>query len=94
MQQMDNMNRRRTAPKGGVRAMPRVSPNFRRSDLQRAIRGAREEGLAIDRIEVSQDGGFTLHPKLEIANVEDTEAEDWITKHKSKTGTKRHANKR
>ena len=53
-----------------------------------------EEGLAINRIEVNQDGGFTLHPKLEIANVEDTEAEDWITKHKSKTGTKRHANKR
>ena len=42
--------------------MPRVPPNFRRSDLQRAIRGAREEGFAIERIEVAKDGGFTLHP--------------------------------
>jgi hypothetical protein len=77
--------------------MPRVPPNFRRSDLQRAIRGAREEGLNIHRIEVGKDGGFTLHPKLEKSIEEpreDTEAEDWITKHKSKTGTKRHANKR
>ena len=39
--------------------MPRVPPNFRRSDLQRAIRGAREEGLDIDRIEVAKDGGFS-----------------------------------
>jgi hypothetical protein len=78
----------------------RKPPNFRRSDLQRAIRGAREEGVNIDHIEINKDGGF----KLVITNVEDaakqawrredTEAEDWITKHKSKTGTKRHANKR
>jgi hypothetical protein len=77
--------------------VPRTPPNFRRSDLQRAIRGAREEGLEIDRIEVNQAGGFTLHPKLESANVEDTEAEDWITKQKSKSknqATKHHANKR
>ena len=57
--------------------MPRKPPNFRRSDLQRAIRGAREEGLAVDRIEVNQDGGFTLHPKLVIANVEDAAKQDW-----------------
>ena len=64
--------------------MPRVPPNFRRSDLQRAIRGAREEGLDIERIEVAKDGGFTLHPKLDEQQQnqrEDTEAEDWITKH-------------
>jgi hypothetical protein len=57
--------------------MPRVPPNFRRSDLQRAIRGAREEGFAIDRIEVAKDGGFTLHPKREIANVEDAAKQAW-----------------
>jgi len=57
--------------------MPRVPPNFRRSDLQRAIRGAREEGLAIDRIEVNQDGGFTLHPKLDIASGEDAARQQW-----------------
>jgi hypothetical protein len=57
--------------------MPRVPVNFRRSDLQRAIRGAREEGLAIDRIEVNQDGGFTLHPKLEITTVEDAAKQAW-----------------
>jgi hypothetical protein len=57
--------------------MPRVPPNFRRSDLQRAIRGAREEGFAIERIEVAKDGGFTLHPKLEIANVEDAAKQAW-----------------
>ena len=43
--------------------MPRVPPNFRRSDLQRAIRGAREEGLDIERVEVAKDGGFTIHPQ-------------------------------
>lgn len=80
--------------------MPRVPVNFRRSDLQRAIRGAREEGVNIESIEVAKDGGF----KLVITNVEDAakqqwrredaEVEDWVTKHKAKTGTKRHANKR
>jgi hypothetical protein len=80
--------------------MPRVPPNFRRSDLQRAIRGAREEGLNIEHVEVAKDGGF----KLVITSVEDAakqkwrrendEAEDWITKQKSKTGTKPNANKR
>jgi hypothetical protein len=68
--------------------MPRVPPNFRRSDLQRAIRGAREEKLDIDHIELAKDGGF----KLVITNVEDAakqrwrcednEVEDWITKQK------------
>jgi hypothetical protein len=72
--------------------VPRKPPNFRRSDLQRAIRSAREEGLGIARVEVAKDGGF----KLVITNVEDaakqqwrrenTEVEDWITKQKSKTG--------
>jgi hypothetical protein len=80
--------------KGRNLRVPHRPVNFRRSDLQRAIRGAREAGLDIDRIEVNPNGGFSIHPKLEIANVEDTEAEDWITKYKSKTGTKRHADKR
>jgi hypothetical protein len=70
--------------------MPRKPPNFRRSDLQRAIRAAREENLPLDRIEVAKDGGF----KLIIDNIEDaakqrwrredTEAENWITKHANK----------
>ena len=37
--------------------MPRKPVNFRRSDLQRAIRAAREEGLAFDRIEVDPKTG-------------------------------------
>jgi hypothetical protein len=58
--------------------MPRVQPNFRRSDLQRAIRGAREEGLDIARVEVGKDGGFTIHAsKLEIANVKDAAKQAW-----------------
>ena len=80
--------------------MPRVQPNFRRSDLQRAIRGAREEGLDIEHVEVAKDGGFKLpSPNVEDAakqkwQRENDDVEDWITKQKSKTGTKRHANKR
>jgi hypothetical protein len=74
--------------------MPRVPPNFRRSDLERALKGVRQAGLDIESVEVAKDGGFTIHPKLEIGNAAATEVEDWITKHKSKTGTKRHANKR
>jgi hypothetical protein len=59
--------------------MPRAPPNFRRSDFQRAIRGAREEGLDIERIEVAKDGGFTLHPKpkLEITNEADAARQRW-----------------
>jgi integrase len=67
--------------------MPRKPPNFRRSDLQRAIVGVREEGLDIERVEVAKDGGF----KLVITNVEDaakqqwrredTEVEKWVSKH-------------
>ena len=52
--------------------MPRKPPNFRRSDLQRAIRAAREEGLSFDRIEIAKDGGFVIHTggKLEITDQE------------------------
>jgi hypothetical protein len=58
--------------------MPRVPPNFRRSDLQRSIRGVREEGLAIERIEVAKDGGFVIHTgKLEITNSEDAAKQAW-----------------
>jgi hypothetical protein len=58
--------------------MPRKPPNFRRSDLQRAIRAAREEGLPFDRIEVAKDGGFVIHTgKLEITNVEDAAKQEW-----------------
>ncbi len=53
--------------------MPRVPPNFRRSDLQRSIRGVRGEGLDLERIVVAKDGGFTIFTsKLEITNGEDT----------------------
>ena len=64
--------------RGGL-GVPRKPPNFRRSDFQRAIRGAREEGLDIERIQVAKDGGFTLHPKpkLEITNVEDAAKQQW-----------------
>jgi hypothetical protein len=58
--------------------MPRVPPNFRRSDLQRTIRGLREEGLDIERVEVGKDGGFVIHTgKLEITNIEDAAKQAW-----------------
>jgi hypothetical protein len=59
--------------------MPRKPPNFRRSDLQRAIVGAREEGLDVGRIEVRKDGGFVIHTggKLEITNAEDAGKQVW-----------------
>jgi hypothetical protein len=58
--------------------MPRKPPNFRRSDLQRAIVGVREEGLGIERIEVAKDGGFVIHAgKLEITNIEDAARQQW-----------------
>jgi hypothetical protein len=69
--------------------VPRKPPNFRRSDLQRAIRSARAEGLDIERVEIGKDGGF----KLVITNIEDaakqqwrrenTEVESWIGKHRA-----------
>jgi hypothetical protein len=91
-----------TPHKGGFR-VPHKPPNFRRSDLQRAIRGALEEGLDIGRVEVGKDGGFKLvitdqeSAAKQQWRREDTEVEDWITKQKSKTGVtnqKHHANKR
>ena len=59
--------------------MPRKPPNFRRSDLQRAIRGAREEGLDIERIEVRKDGGFVIYTggKLEITDQEAAARQAW-----------------
>ena len=58
--------------------MPRVPPNFRRSDLQRAIHGTREAGLDVERIEVAKDGGFVIHTgKLEITNQEDAARQAW-----------------
>lgn len=72
--------------------MPRVPPNFRRTELTRALRAARDAGVPIERIEVGKDGGF----KLVIDNLDDAakqkwrrendEAEDWITKQKPKKG--------
>jgi hypothetical protein len=59
-------------------AMPRVPPNFRRSDLQRAIRAARDAGVPVERIEVGKDGGFALHTgKLVIDNVENAAKQQW-----------------
>jgi hypothetical protein len=66
--------------------VPHKPVNFKRSDLQRAIRALREEGISVDRVEFMNDGGFAIHPKLEIANVEareNTEVEGWIGKHRA-----------
>jgi hypothetical protein len=58
--------------------MPHRPVNFRQTDLQRAIRGAREEGLDIARVEVAKDGGFVIHTgKLEITTVEDAAKQAW-----------------
>jgi hypothetical protein len=58
--------------------MPRVPPNFRRSDLQRAIRALQEAGVPFEGIEVAKDGGFVIHTgKLEITNVEDAARQQW-----------------
>jgi hypothetical protein len=59
--------------------MPRKPPNFRRSDLQRAIVGVREEGLDVKRIEVGKDGGFVIHTsgKLEIIDQEAAAKQAW-----------------
>ena len=81
--------------------MPRVLPNFRRSDMQRAIKGVREEGLDIERIVVAKDGGFTIHTgKLDITNVEDAAKQAWHrateelqTKPKTKTAKAKKSSK-
>jgi hypothetical protein len=64
-------------PSQGEDLVPHKPVNFRRSDLQRALRGAREEGLDIERVEVAKDGGFTLYPKLVITTVEDAAKQAW-----------------
>ena len=58
--------------------MPRKPVNFKRSDLQRAIRAAREENLPLDRIEIDKRGHIIMHAtKLVIDNVEDTAKQAW-----------------
>jgi hypothetical protein len=59
--------------------MPRVPPNFRRSDLQRAVRGLREAGVAVERVEIAKDGGFVLHTgKMEITTEADAAKQQWL----------------
>jgi hypothetical protein len=75
--------------------MPRKPPNFRRSDLQRAIRGAREEGLDIARVEVAKDGGFVIYTgKVEITNVEDAAKQAWQRATEDLTASKQQERKR
>jgi transcription initiation factor IIE alpha subunit len=74
--------------------MPRKPPNFRQTDLQRAVRSLREEGVAVERVEIGKTGGFILHTsKLKIDNVEDAARQQWTrateelkTKPKPKAG--------
>jgi hypothetical protein len=45
---------------------------FRETEMARAIRAARKEGLPVERVEITNDGVVILHTgKLEITNVED-----------------------
>jgi hypothetical protein len=58
--------------------MPRVPPNFRRSDLQRAIRALREAGVPFEGVEVAKDGGFVIRTgKLEITTEADAARQQW-----------------
>jgi hypothetical protein len=58
--------------------MPHQPVNFKRSDLQRAIRAAREENLPLDRIEIDKRGHIIIYAsKLEITTVEDAAKQAW-----------------
>lgn len=52
--------------------MPHKPVKFRKTEMARALRAAREEGLPVERVEITNDGVIILHTgKLEITTVED-----------------------
>ena len=58
--------------------MPHQPVKFRKTEMRRALKAAREAGMAIERIEVTNDGVVILHTgKLEIASVEDAAKQAW-----------------
>ena len=58
--------------------MPHKPVKFRKTEMARALRAAREEGLPVERVEITNDGVIILHTgKLEITTVEDAARQAW-----------------
>jgi hypothetical protein len=58
--------------------MPHKPVKFRETEMARAIRAARKEGLPVERVEITNDGVVILHTgKVEIANIEDAARQQW-----------------
>jgi hypothetical protein len=59
--------------------MPRQPVNFKRSDLQRAIRAAREENLPLHSIEIDKRGHIIIHAsRLELTDQEAAARQAWM----------------
>ena len=58
--------------------MPHKPVKFRETEMARALRAARKEGLPVERVEITNDGVVILHTgKLKIDNVEDAAKQAW-----------------
>jgi hypothetical protein len=58
--------------------MPHKPVKFRETEVRRAIKAARKEGLPVERVEVTNSGGFVIHTgKLEITSQEDAAKQAW-----------------
>jgi hypothetical protein len=62
---------------------PRSQLSFKRSDVTRAIRAARDADMPIGRIEIARTGDIVIVPKSDTAQA-NNEVEDWVNKHADK----------
>jgi len=65
--------------------MPRASARFRQADIRRAIKGAKDAGFDIKRVEITLDGTIRL-TFVEDDRTSETAYDAWIKEYNKKKG--------
>lgn len=65
--------------------MPRANARFRQADVRRAIKGAKDAGFDIKRVEIALDGTIRL-TFVEDDRTSETAYDAWIKEYNKKKG--------
>ena len=57
--------------------VPRAKQTFRRTDLMRTIKAARDAGLTVSEVRISPGGEITLHTDATSAEPVNEAADEW-----------------